>query len=213
MAGMPPMPVPSSTGRKSGPTRPGAVPVDDEEAAAKKKGRPTGRRGSTTGRRGDAGTELIREWREADILELQERLHNSPGVLRDRKREMSKQQRVPGQHQVAAKPTHVEVTPPITIRALSEAMGVKSSEILKKLMATGVLATVNQVLEPETAQVMALEFGLELTIKAHFNGQRVEEVPATWLDRTAGKSRFKLMKWLPMYLQWYVYAFRRRWIG
>jgi len=182
------MPVPSSTGRKSGPTRGGAAPVDDEEAAAKKKGRPTGRRGSTTGRRGDAGTDLIREWREADILELQERLHNSPGVLRDRKREMSKQQRVPGQHQVAAKPTHVEITPPITIRALSEAMGVKSSDILKKLMATGVLATVNQVLEPETAQVMALEFGLELTIKARESQAMLIEREYKTKEETAPKS-------------------------
>jgi glycosyltransferase involved in cell wall biosynthesis len=55
--------------------------------------------------------------------------------------------------------------------------------------------------------------GLELTVKAHFSGGRVEEVPATWLDRTAGKSRFKLMKWLPMYLRWYLWAFRRRWIS
>jgi glycosyltransferase involved in cell wall biosynthesis len=55
--------------------------------------------------------------------------------------------------------------------------------------------------------------GMELTIKAHFNGQRVEQVPATWRDRTAGQSRFKLMKWLPMYLRWYRYALRRRWLG
>lgn len=55
--------------------------------------------------------------------------------------------------------------------------------------------------------------GIELTVKAHFNGGRVEEIPATWLDRTAGESRFKLMKWLPLYLKWYFWAFRRRWIG
>ncbi|MDP9175483.1 MAG: glycosyltransferase family 2 protein [Planctomycetota bacterium] len=55
--------------------------------------------------------------------------------------------------------------------------------------------------------------GLELTVKAHFSGSRVEEVPATWQDRTAGESRFKLLKWMPMYLHWYFYAFRRRWIG
>jgi glycosyltransferase involved in cell wall biosynthesis len=55
--------------------------------------------------------------------------------------------------------------------------------------------------------------GMELTLKAHFGGGRVEEVPATWTDRTAGESRFKLWKWLPMYLRWYGYAFRQRFLG
>lgn len=49
--------------------------------------------------------------------------------------------------------------------------------------------------------------GLELTVKAHLGGGRVEEVPAVWTDRTAGESRFKLWKWLPLYLRWYVFAF------
>lgn len=48
--------------------------------------------------------------------------------------------------------------------------------------------------------------GMELTVKAHFGGGRVEEVPATWTDRTAGESRFQLGKWLPHYLKWYRYA-------
>ena len=138
--------------------------MDDEEAAARKKARTTRRVG--TGRRGDAGVDLIREWREADLLEREERIAGAAGVLRERKREMIKQQRVPGAHAPSARPTHVEITPPITIRELSEAMGVKSGDILKKLMAQGVMATVNQIIEPEAAQVMALEFGLELTIKA-----------------------------------------------
>lgn len=55
--------------------------------------------------------------------------------------------------------------------------------------------------------------GIELTVKAHFGGGRVEEVPALWLDRTAGQSRFRLMKWLPLYLKWYFWAFRKRWFG
>jgi hypothetical protein len=55
--------------------------------------------------------------------------------------------------------------------------------------------------------------GLELTVKAHFAGRRVEEIPATWRDRTAGESRFRLMAWLPLYLRWYVWALRRRWLG
>ncbi|HVT44097.1 MAG TPA: glycosyltransferase [Thermoanaerobaculia bacterium] len=52
---------------------------------------------------------------------------------------------------------------------------------------------------------------MELTVKAHFGGGRVEEVPAVWRDRDAGTSRFRLAAWLPHYLRWYVYALRRRW--
>jgi hypothetical protein len=55
--------------------------------------------------------------------------------------------------------------------------------------------------------------GLELTVKAHFAGERVEEIPATWRDRTAGESRFRLMAWLPLYLRWYFWALRKRWLG
>jgi glycosyltransferase involved in cell wall biosynthesis len=52
--------------------------------------------------------------------------------------------------------------------------------------------------------------GLELTVKAHFGGGQVTEVPASWYDRTAGDSRFRLRKWLPQYLRWYAWAFRAR---
>jgi len=51
---------------------------------------------------------------------------------------------------------------------------------------------------------------MELTVKAHFGGGRVEEVPATWRDRAKGKSRFRLFAWMPHYLRWYFWALRRR---
>jgi hypothetical protein len=52
--------------------------------------------------------------------------------------------------------------------------------------------------------------GRELTVKAHFSSQIIAEVPSTRTDRVAGESRFKLAKWLPHYLHWYVGAFRQR---
>ena len=54
------------------------------------------------------------------------------------------------------------------------------------------------------------ELGIELTVKAYVRGLVVSEVPTTWRDRTDGESHFKIMKWLPGYLRWYFYAFRRR---
>jgi dolichol-phosphate mannosyltransferase len=54
---------------------------------------------------------------------------------------------------------------------------------------------------------------LELTLKAHWRGWRVAEVPTVWRDRTAGQSRFRLFSWLPHYLKWYCQALRRAWFG
>ena len=50
--------------------------------------------------------------------------------------------------------------------------------------------------------------GIELAVKAHLIGGEVVEVPVSWLDRSAGQSRFQLWKWLPHYLRWYFLAFR-----
>jgi dolichol-phosphate mannosyltransferase len=54
------------------------------------------------------------------------------------------------------------------------------------------------------------ELALELTVKATIQGRRVAEVPTTWRDRTSGTSNFKLRKWLPHYLHWYLVAFGHR---
>jgi dolichol-phosphate mannosyltransferase len=53
------------------------------------------------------------------------------------------------------------------------------------------------------------ELGMELTIKAHLAGLRVVEIPSVWTDRADGKSRFKLVRWLPKYLRWYFHLLRR----
>lgn len=50
------------------------------------------------------------------------------------------------------------------------------------------------------------EIGMELVVKGFINGNRITELPATWRDRTAGESRFKIRKWAPHYFRWYLYA-------
>jgi len=51
---------------------------------------------------------------------------------------------------------------------------------------------------------------IELTVKAHFAGRIVEEVPACWYARTSGRSRFALFSWMHHYLRWYLWAIARR---
>jgi len=55
------------------------------------------------------------------------------------------------------------------------------------------------------------ELGIELTVKAYLRGLKIREVPATWMDRAAGQSRFRLWQWLPKYLHWYLIAIKGSW--
>lgn len=50
------------------------------------------------------------------------------------------------------------------------------------------------------------ELALELTAKAFAAGTPIAELPTTWKDRTSGESRFRMGKWLPKYLYWYLFA-------
>jgi dolichol-phosphate mannosyltransferase len=54
------------------------------------------------------------------------------------------------------------------------------------------------------------EVGLELVAKARRRRQRVAEIPTIWLERDYGNSNFKVAKWAPRYLRWYLYAFGPR---
>ncbi len=54
------------------------------------------------------------------------------------------------------------------------------------------------------------ELSLEITVKAFLAGYRIAELPTTWRDRAHGESRFRLWHWLPLYLRWYLHAFRPR---
>lgn len=55
------------------------------------------------------------------------------------------------------------------------------------------------------------EIGIEIVVKAHARGMKITEVPCSWWDRSQGESRFRLKKWIPLYLKWYMHALKARW--
>ena len=61
--------------------------------------------------------------------------------------------------------TAAELAPPITVRSLSEALGRPARDLLRILMDRGEMANINQVLAEETAMDLAMELGVELTIR------------------------------------------------
>ncbi len=50
---------------------------------------------------------------------------------------------------------------------------------------------------------VGFEYSLEIVLKAFRAGYKITEIPTVWIDRTSGKSQFKLMRWLPKYANAY----------
>ncbi|HLW23014.1 MAG TPA: glycosyltransferase family 2 protein [Steroidobacteraceae bacterium] len=50
-------------------------------------------------------------------------------------------------------------------------------------------------------------YSLELLVKTQRLGWGIAEVPAQWFERSAGQSRFRVLRWIPAYLRWVFYAF------
>lgn len=60
-----------------------------------------------------------------------------------------------------------------------------------------------QVLEAVDSQADSFEISMEIPLKAHLKGFKITEIPTTWRSRTVGKSNFKAMKLIPVYLKLY----------
>ncbi len=146
------------------------VEEDEEEAkkkaAAAKKGSLSTRRRGLDGRRGEA-TEKLREFTEADLIARRDAL-NAATVTRAGVDRHLKQVSGRGQHAVAKttvqKGEPIQIEEPITVRTLAAAMGIKTNDIISKLMKKGQMFTINQTMETVVAEGLALDYGLELQI-------------------------------------------------
>jgi translation initiation factor IF-2 len=149
------------------------VKVDDDEEAARKKAAAKGRsslssrRRGADGRRGEA-MEKLKEYTEADLLERRDRLASATSYRTGFEGHLKKRSER-GQHfqaRTAAQTGEpVAIEEPVTVKSLSAALGIKSNDIISRLMRQGVFATVNQSIDREVAEMVALEYGVELRIK------------------------------------------------
>src|SRR5215813_14703891 len=96
--------------------------------------------------------------RKPELVEVQER---DPRLSRGAK----KKRMLPGKEQKQTEITVpkaskrvVRISEVVTVGDLAHNLGVKASEVIKKLMGLGVMATINQVLDTETAALVAADF-------------------------------------------------------
>jgi translation initiation factor IF-2 len=152
---------------RRGMSRAGGGAKDEEERRGKgKKSRRSPRRKGRTAESGSG--EKLKEWRNQDLIERSQRLAAAGSGLRRHRASVGRGQ---GQRGPQIKTGKVEIEEPFTIKDLSAATGVKSAQIIRHLMADGMLATVNQVIEADKAQEIMLEYDIELVVKKQVSAE------------------------------------------
>ncbi len=151
----------SPPGGLSSPVAPPPLPVDDEEerkAKSARLGSAADRAGRRAKRNERAGERRVTSPVPASAL-------LSADDEETRRSRSGKKPR--GGHRTSLAPTrksHADVELPITVRALSEAIGIKASDLLRKLMTMNQLVNINATLEEDLAVMLAMEFGVELQV-------------------------------------------------
>jgi translation initiation factor IF-2 len=161
---------PGSASRISGRPQLPEAPSDSSEEDEKKKAGGVIGRDSRHKTRGDRGrgrgpstgqpSVIVGPGGQVDIIEQQW------GSRRGPRQALLNKQRRKQQQQVIVKEGKIEIPIPITVRSLSETIGMKVSELINRLLKeTNQLYTVNSNLEFETASLIALEKNIELVAK------------------------------------------------
>jgi translation initiation factor IF-2 len=141
-----------------------AAPVEDEEAD--RKGRARKGRGKDTPTEGDEDRPML-GGREQRQLARRRTVQTADGEEPVRHRSLVRRQRrtATGTSTAAPRKERVAVQLPCTVRTLSEAAGVQAMEIQKILMAEGVMATINTVMDPDMTELVAAELGINVEFK------------------------------------------------
>src|SRR5450759_2832459 len=71
-------------------------------------------------------------------------------------------QEAPARPAPAPRPTSIEVPAALSVKDLAERMGLTPVDIIKDLMKNGVMATINQELDFDTASIVAGDFEVEV---------------------------------------------------
>jgi translation initiation factor IF-2 len=151
------------------PTKPLAPPVpvvtDEEEEDERNKGKK--RPGGVVGRDARHKERNARQAKRKEAAGTEERGGRLTALIEDERPErVKKLTRIRKKAGPQPRKGKVPIDLPITVRSLSEAIGMPKGELLFKLMGQGVAnVNINSTLDPDLAEAIALEKGCELDVK------------------------------------------------
>ncbi len=64
----------------------------------------------------------------------------------------------------AVTPKEINITESISVGELSKKLNVKAKDVIAKLMKLGVMATINQIIDAETAEILSAEYGTNVNV-------------------------------------------------
>jgi len=105
-----------------------------------------------------AGRHKRRVVKKQDVLELREKELRGGRIPKKKRVLPGKEVRKTEITVPKASKRVIKISEVVTVADLSREMGVKAGEVIKKLMSMGMMATINQVLDADTATLIASEF-------------------------------------------------------
>ncbi|MHC5137080.1 MAG: translation initiation factor IF-2 N-terminal domain-containing protein, partial [Planctomycetota bacterium] len=144
------------------------LPSQDAPPKGKKAGKAKthGRKKDKSSTDGDSqGRGDIKRMRSRDLEERRARLAAARGETSRAKPSRRIEARKAGDvTSPVERPEKATVSEPILVKDLSAALALKVGEVIRKLMSQGVMATANQAISTDAAELLALEYGTELTV-------------------------------------------------
>ena len=141
-----------------------AVPVEEEEeerAAAPRRGaRPEAKRPAAPARRDEARRRTGKITVTRALTGDEERMRSLASVRRARERERLRLHH--GDQEQVKIVREVVIPETITVQELANRMAERAADVIKALMRMGVMATINQVIDADTAELVVTEFGHRL---------------------------------------------------
>ena len=147
----------------------------DKKAPKHGRDRTSGRRHTESDVEFDKRAKFDKERRQRDIEERRARLSAAGGEglrVRPSRKIETKSSKIT---LAPTTPTQATIAEPITVKDLSAVLAIKSSDIIRKLMQQGIMATANHVINAEVAELVAIDFGCELTVELKSRGQDLIE--------------------------------------
>ena len=91
------------------------------------------------------------------------------------KKESHSKKKEPPKPTTPTTPKEITITESIQVAELAKKLNVKPNDLIKKLISLGVMATINQVLDADTASILAAEYGTEVKIVSLYEETVIKE--------------------------------------